>query len=414
MNDPQALEKNRQALVNLVRDAAAQVHDETLTRGLTTVRQRLAKQRAPRFSRNLAWAAGALALIALLVALGASRYFASPLSYRVVGAEVERPGYVSGEATVHFSDGSELKLDERARARIAAVDSEGAHVELEDGVMHADIVHRVRTRWMFDAGPFSIHVRGTAFSVEWSGAEGQLEVRLHSGLLDIQTPFSQAPIALHSGQRLVATLRDRQVVLSALAEETRPKPSVAASVEAPAPTMPAVRAVESNSPPLVPRAGASAAEPRPSWASLMASGNWRAILDEALEQGIEVAVFKRSSNELALLSAAGRYGGRADVARRALVAQRDRFAGSTHAKDAAFLLGRIDEAANGTSALSWYDRYLSEAPNGAYAAEAMGRKMLTTRRVLGEQQARPIAESYLRRWPSGAHANAARTLLGSP
>lgn len=414
MNDPQALEKNRQALVSLAREASAQIDGETLARGLATVRQRLETQRKPRFSRTLAWAACALAVAALCIALGTSRYFASPLAYRVDGAEIERAGYVSGQAAVHFSDGSELKLEGRARARIASVDSEGAQVELEEGVMHADIVHRERTRWRFEAGPFSIHVRGTSFSVDWSGAEGRLEVRLRSGLLDVQTPFSQAPVSIHSGQRLVATLRDRQVILRALDEETRPKAGSVGAADAPAPSAPPALALESDAPSLVARAAASATEPRPSWASRMASGNWRAILDEALQQGVDVAVVKRSSDELALLAAAARYGSRADVARRALVAQRDRFGGSTHAKDAAFLLGRIDESANAQSALSWYERYLAEAPNGAYAAEAMGRKMLTTRRVLGEQQARPIAESYLRRWPNGAHASAARTLLGTP
>jgi hypothetical protein len=293
------------------------------------------------------------------------------------------------------------------------VDREGAQIELEDGVMHADIVHKQQARWLFEAGPFSIHVRGTSFSVDWRGAEGRLEVRLHSGLLDVHTPFSLAPVSIHSGQRLIATLRDRQVVLRALAEDTPPEPATTGSVDAPASSAPPTRALESESP-SVARAAPSAAEPQTSWANRMASGNWRAILDEALQQGIDVAVVKRSSDELALLSAAARYGSRVDVARRALVAQRERFLGSTHAKDAAFLLGRIDENANPQSALGWYDRYLAEAPNGAYAAEAMGRKMLTTRRLLGQQQARPIAESYLRRWPNGPHASAARTLLGSP
>jgi hypothetical protein len=61
-------------------------------------------------------------------------------------------------------------------------------------------------------------------------------------------------------------------------------------------------------------------------------------------------------------------------------------------------------------AISLYDRYLAEAPGGAFAAEALGRKMVAVQRTAGRESARPIAQEYLRRFPEGAYAAAARDL----
>ena len=97
-----------------------------------------------------------------------------------------------------------------------------------------------------------------------------------------------------------------------------------------------------------------------------------------------------------------------------MLAQRTRFAGTPRAKEAAFLLGRMAESADGAAALGWYERYLAEAPDGAFAAEAMGRDMIVTNRVFGVDRARPLAEKYVKRWPTGAHAQLARSILNGP
>jgi hypothetical protein len=103
------------------------------------------------------------------------------------------------------------------------------------------------------------------------------------------------------------------------------------------------------------------------------------------------------------------------VARRALLAQRRRFAGSPRAADAAFFLGRLDE--NGgrghAPALAWYERYLDEAPRGSYVAEALGRKMIAVEQLHGAAAARNVAEQYVRSFPRGSYAGAAQALLGA-
>ena len=66
-----------------------------------------------------------------------------------------------------------------------------------------------------------------------------------------------------------------------------------------------------------------------------------------------------------------------------------------------------------SDALAWYDRYLREAPSGAYAAEAMGRMMLVLQRQQRTEEARTLAADYLRRFPQGVYARAARAVASS-
>jgi TolA-binding protein len=152
------------------------------------------------------------------------------------------------------------------------------------------------------------------------------------------------------------------------------------------------------------------------WAAARSAGEWTRILDGAVRRGVDRTLAERSSEDLALLADAAHYLHRDDVAERALLAQRKRFPGSTRAKDAAFLLGRIVEARPGSAsaALAWYDRHLEEAPSGVYASEALGRKMTVLGRLGGEQAARPVAEEYLRRYPAGSYARAARAYARTP
>jgi len=127
-----------------------------------------------------------------------------------------------------------------------------------------------------------------------------------------------------------------------------------------------------------------------------------------LEQG--------SSEDLAALANAARYKREDELARRVLLVQRRRFPRSVRARDASFLLGRLEDTSGGDAdaALGWYDRYLVEAPDGAYVSEVLGRKMMALRRSGRQAEASEIAADYLRRFPAGTYAHAARSLLPSP
>ena len=50
------------------------------------------------------------------------------------------------------------------------------------------------------------------------------------------------------------------------------------------------------------------------------------------------------------------------------------------------------------------------APGGAFAGDALGRKMVLVSKSQGRDAARPLATRYLQRFPGGPYAAAARDL----
>jgi len=159
-----------------------------------------------------------------------------------------------------------------------------------------------------------------------------------------------------------------------------------------------------------PSVAPSAAEtPHATWSRRVASGDYAGVLADAQAAGLEATLAQRPLADLAALSDASRYLERTDVARQALVAQRERFPSSPDAKGAAFLLGRISQdGGDARTAIAWFTRYLAEAPNGPFVAEALGRKLVASRKVDGALEAKALAREYLERFPNGAHAAVAR------
>jgi len=152
------------------------------------------------------------------------------------------------------------------------------------------------------------------------------------------------------------------------------------------------------------------------WAAELARGSWDGILADVDREGIDATLANASSEDLFALADAARYRRRTDLARAALLAQRQRFPRDARALDAIFLLGRVEElrAQGAAQAITWYDDYLARAPAGSYAAEALGRKMILTHERNGRSAAQPIADEYLRRFPGGSYAGAARALQRTP
>jgi hypothetical protein len=151
------------------------------------------------------------------------------------------------------------------------------------------------------------------------------------------------------------------------------------------------------------------------WPERLADGDTAGILADAHRRGIASVLADGSSEDLAALADAARFRKQDALARRVMLAQRHRFAGTLRAQEASFLLGRLADGPGGRApdALAWYERYLREAPSGAYAAEAMGRMMLVLERQQRTNQARDVATAYLRRFPQGGYARAARALAPS-
>ena len=148
----------------------------------------------------------------------------------------------------------------------------------------------------------------------------------------------------------------------------------------------------------------------------MAAGQWDRVLAEVDRAGVKQTLAHASSEDLLALADAARYRRRTGLARAALLAERDRFPGSPPPWTPRFCSAVCEESRQGEigEAVRWYDTYLAGAPTGTYASEALGRKMIATKGLRGAAAAESLAREYLRRFPAGPYAGAARELLLHP
>jgi ferric-dicitrate binding protein FerR (iron transport regulator) len=407
------------ALVARASEQLGHLPPDAQRRGLDAIRARWALRRR-RWTRSLA--IGSLATAAAMAVLlprvwrhrdstAAGERDQPPLGLQVQGAALADDGAIQpaagGAPTLRFADGTRIDLGPGTRGRLASVDAHGAHVAIADGSADVNVVPRPHARWQIDAGPFAIHVHGTVFTAAWNAAEGRLEVRLQRGSISVDGPLTTGAISMRAGQRLTVALRESRVLLRPIDQTGTPDdtpPARAAAGPALAPPPPALR---------TPARGARDAHEVHPWPAALAAGNFGTIVEEA-SRDLGRVLRSAGSADLAALADAARYQRRDDLARRAMEAQRQRFPGSPRAIDAAFFLGRLDENGGGglIRALRWYDCYLDEAPNGSYAAEALGRRMIALRELYGTAAARPVAQVYVHRFPRGSYAGAAHALLG--
>ena len=241
---------------------------------------------------------------------------------------------------------------------------------------------------------------------------------MESGVVSVDGPRPSDTVMLRAGQSLSLRAEAPRALSMAMAQPRGPRTraprfrpgSRARRYEPPAPESHAVarlrRATQRARP------TADAASQRARWSERLADGDAAGIVAEAQRRGIINVLATASSEDLAALADAARFRGQDHLARRVLLAQRGRFPGTLRAEEASFLLGRLADGPGGRSAdaLAWYDRYLHEAPSGGYSAEAMGRMMIVLERQQRIDEARAVATAYLRRFPQGVYARAARAV----
>jgi FecR protein len=427
------------ALTQLIGAARATFGDDLSAReqsGLVRFEQAVARRTLRAGARVRAWvfgfglvAAGATAAVVMFQRTD------STLTFAVVNGSVSDGGYVrakaSGGTELQFSDGSSLALDPGTSTRVTDIDAHGSRVLLESGRAHVRVTHRPAAKWVIDAGPYSVHVIGTEFDVRWSGGDEVLDVQMHRGKIIVRGPLaSGGGLTMEAGQHLVANVKDGEIFLDATpGSEAAKLPR--ARAESPEPTfdvddpgMPAV-VPSGAAAPVAPshalRARASAGRGAPqaggdaSWSKLIAQGDFQGVLADAEQRGLARTLETASAADLTALADAARYVRRSDVARRALMAERDRFSQAVTGREAAFFLGGLAEDESGVAAtktaLEWYERYMAESPRGTYAAQALGRQMILVHKLRGAAAARPIATQYLERFPDGPYAGPAKKLL---
>jgi hypothetical protein len=414
------------ALMAIGRDAPQPHTTAELDQGLRAVRARFAadrQRRRRRVRRSLLAATAAICVVVAVKLMPVSRTDTlareTPVSVsRIEGGTILEGGYLTGRAAikVFFNEGSTFHLTSGTRGRVREVANDQVRLAIEHGTGAFQITRSRERRWLIEAGPFVVTVRGTAFTVSWEPTSERFELRLREGHVVVSGPTVGKAMALSAGERLVVSLPKAEAVITEGLPEDAGQPAEAEVIAGPvmgvsraALNKPTARPAVTAGPP------SKTAGPR-RWVAQLASGRWDEILADVDRDGVDATLEGAASDELLALADAARYRRRTELAQAALLAHRRRFPGSPRSLDAMFLLGRVEELRDQAEdrAIAWYDAYLARAPAGAYAAEALGRKMVLINETRGAALARPIADAYLRRFPNGSYAASARALQHSP
>lgn len=422
------------AIVNLIHERHGHSSSAQLAAGAERFLARIQQRRQPR--RPLTWAIAAAAASVTILALVVTILHRTPqaLEVSIRGAHLLTGGAIEsdpgGEPCLHFSDGSDIRLSAAAHAVLRHVDPLGATVSVRDGDAEVDVAHRPGALWMFEAGPFLIHVTGTAFRFVWNAATEEFDLRMQRGSVEVTGPLTDGMLVLHAGEHLVVHVRKGEVVIHQREAENLPgnaapaPPSDTAAHSDGASEQPTPEAslyVEPVIPQELPNDSVRASTPRKpesargdSWPALVTRGDFETVVADARRRGVEASLAREGPLQLTALADAARYTRDDELARSTLLAERRRFPGSTLAHEAAFLLGRLEETRNDSAAaIERYRRYVIEDPQGRYVAEALGRRMVLLETV-SPDEARQVAEEYLRRFPAAAYAARARAIAKVP
>lgn len=354
------------------------------------------RERARRSGRNVLHLQVALAAAALFAVVSAGVAFKLGEQHAEYASASAVPAgeWVSTTQGVaeerHFEDGSSVRLESESSARVQFVGAKGGLVHLSRGAVRLRVRQHEGASWRVVAGPYEVEAIGTEFVVDWASSRDKpLRVSVSEGTVAVRGPAFR-------GTRFVSA---HQSVEVAAAETSRVESSSIAVSDV------AAEAVAGDEPPAAGSALREAAPATLTWRELDAKGRYA----EAVQVAERRAVLRDgSAEELLALARAARYAGRPEVAQRALITCRSRFAGSQQASVAAFLLGR---SSSGASAAEYFSAYLREQPSGVWAREALGRLIEVHEAAGDRESARAVAERYLESYPDGPHAKLAHEAL---
>jgi transmembrane sensor len=378
------------------------------------VRNRLlASHRAPKAAvsrvREGLWFASATMAAAAAIVLWARPSdvlsFTTPSGKGEVGAWLATDR--SSEMPIAFSEKTKVTLRQDSRGRVESVGQKGAHFLIEQGAVHAEVVHRTSTDWRFLAGPFEVRVTGTALNVAWDPAREQFSVRVDHGSVVVHGPYIGGEQVVRTGEICLVDVPSKSMRFisdaDSEAHDSHAAEAAAPAIAAdPAPTAHVSTSVASDL--------SRAAPAAPVWSDLEGQGDYEGAYAAVQHAGATSLYRVASVDSLLELAKVGQLSGHRDMQRDALLAVRRRFAGSRQAALAAYELGRTTPAAE---AAGWFEAYLAEQPAGPLAREASGRLLEADSLAHNEPAARDAATRYLARYPDGPHAALARRALAA-
>ncbi len=398
------------------------------------LRESLADERARRAApRTMRWLVPA-AVVGLCAAGGAGVFGVAswlaepkPLTAHVESRSLALSGdWISTAAEtkrLRFSDGTTLSLHPETQLQLRDTSPRGASVVLARGRALAHVEHTGKAEWRFSAGPFQVRVTGTEFDLAWDPDTGVFELALHQGEVLLEGPQVEGTRAIRKGDYVKIEVEPQptnteagagrtdterasgDTELARLPDEALDEAAndAADRTEDEAEDGEADGEAEDGAAPPVERQ--RAAQQR--WQDLLDAGKRSDALRAVDRVGSAHAIEQATARELWALANAARLGGRPELARSALQVLR-----SKHGQrgQTAFVLGKVaaDQLRARSEAITWFETYLTEAPRGPFAEQALGRLVELQ---AGTPSGRRAAERYLERHPNGAYAPFARSSL---
>lgn len=375
----------------------------------------------PMQTARLVWASAALAVLLSIAGWQlSSRVRPAPLVLYAAGQLHAPDEFLSapdnGSLALRFSDGTQMQLGAKSRARVLELTDRGAHLVLESGSAQISVVPGRGGRWKVTAGPYVVEVTGTRFDLAWDAREQALLLALIEGKVVVSGCALGEARTLLAGETLRASCRARDFEIRRGTPRVAPASASTAAAPASAPKQP----IEHSAHPRTAGPGREEAKrtpPReptvtPSWQSLARAGRFREALDAIHAAGVHEQPEALAAEELILLGDVGRLGGDLALALRAYASARAQAPKSQTAASAAFAIGTIqfDRKRDYAAAARSFALALEEQAEGPLAREALGRQVEALSRTSDHAHTAARARLYLERYPDGPHAPLARTL----
>ena len=302
----------------------------------------------------------------------------------------------SDGTTVVFNDGSRIEVGQFGSMHLERGPHDEVVVAIEYGSVSATVAKGHKNVWKFRAGPHEVTVRGTRLEVNWRPDLGSLMVAVSEGRVEVHLADGRVEW-VNAGDRLE---------WAAEPEVRADEPAVA---PAPAPVPVPVPAAE----PVRPRPAGPKRALVAEWRRAAEAGQNARAVKLVEEQGLGGILQNATSDDLMLLADAARLVKRTDLGMAVLNQLRKRFPNAPEAAEAAFRLGRLEfDTHRYADAGAWFDTYVQEAPSGAFAAEAMGRRLDAWHRA-SHPKVRDAASEYLKAYRNGPYAALAKKVLES-
>ncbi|MCY0989383.1 FecR family protein [Nannocystis sp. ILAH1] len=291
-----------------------------------------------------------------------------------------------------FPDRSRVELAPGSLAQLTRADLARMQLDLEHGRLELRVTPGTARIWLVVAGPYTVEVTGTRFTVDWRPQARVMTVEVSEGSVRVRDGGSGDGSLLTAGQQLRLG--------ASTSTSTQPPSTTALSDGCGTPDCPSHETASSH-------------RVTSGWRELAAQGAHARALMAAEREGLASLINRLSADDLDQLAHSARLARAARPAREALQSLRRRFPAVARAKGTAFLLGRValelDE--DPSVAASWFETYLREQPHGELAEEARAR-LMTIRRDLGDRTgAEAAARDYLQHHPEGRSAAIARRLI---